>query len=144
MRVSRKSWHYKLVEHLWDSGPVDNLCGYFWQVVASTLMISCTVFLGLIVLWVILLPFTWFLYPDAKMFIFGAGVAAIEIVLLLSLKNKLKEEFYDADVVLWGDRNAEPISIVGVDLTFFGVAWEWIKAKKDRYCPSLEFTNGNE
>lgn len=118
MRISRKSWHYKMADMLCEYGPSNSLCIYFWQVLGSLfLWVSLAVF-ALCILWFLVSPIRMFFdegaAQDAVTLCF-IGLGAMFIYLLGRLLSKAKEA------------------------TFLQVTGEFIAAKKRRICPVIEF-----
>lgn len=103
MKISKDSWHYRLVWKFGDRSPRTNLCLYFWQVVGNVLKV--------IVLGVIGVVF----FP-----IWGPAVGISLLYDLYRQKHPRKMR--------------EPPEPKGPSLIYL-----WVKAKKDRVCPKIEF-----
>ena len=122
MKVSRKSWHYKLASiKSSDYRPSDSLCVYFWQVIGGLLisMLGFGLVCGLsifalspLLMWVI----DGFNEPGIAM----TGVYIIFAVVYLMRKGYEK----------------------ATESTFAQVTGAWVSAKKKRICPRIDFVSG--
>lgn len=143
MEISRKSWHYRVVEDVY-SVPHQNLCIYFWQVasalVVRALHIGFLLFIACFVVMFFAVPITWgigelgwiepvveteiAMVPIAIMSM--AAVAALGIFLMSCIKYLIEEYQYK-----WKKKKLvakEPNLVV-----------EYIRAKKQKVCPTLKF-----
>ena len=137
MRINKNSWHYRLIQFA-DKIPSKNLCMYFWQV------IGCS-FMFLIMSIVIAAALT--LIP-LSMFgpIFMALSSAIEVFgIILWMITGFISLGFAKDWVLtnpkhWLSRNIwkrkEHVKDKEPNIVF-----EYIKAKKRKVCPPLEFVD---
>ena len=137
MKINKKSWHYRLIniskEHEWDIK--NNLCGYFRQVVGAIIFFT---FLSTIVLFwsgnaiyaVFVTPTDGFLLGIAMVWwvlvgiIFGSVSGAIDNNHWLQLPIRLPKRVPRVKT------HKEP-----------GIVRQWMKAKHDKVCPVLEFTD---
>lgn len=130
LTVSTSSWHYKLVSTFGCAK--QNLCGYFWQVVGLILIfILAVVALGL----VFFLPGV-LLSPKYFNLISGSfwSVALWSLVVWVVLFGILLSYFLVSDFL-----SRSKNSTVQKTLSAGGVAANWVKAKKSKVCPMLEF-----
>ena len=118
MKVSRKSWHYKL-RSLGSYQYSDTLCSYFWGVVGKILI--CILVLMFISV------YCWILYLDITFRIFSMGVVITLLALFLSItsidfyRSKFKYKYrYDPSL-----QN--------------NILIDYIKAVKNKICPIIEF-----
>ena len=120
MKVKRNSWHYRLNDFLWNDlrWRGKNLCRYFWMTVWSVFVV-----MG------ILLSFgsiCWALYT---------GLNAYEAIVCLI-------------IVVWAGSMSLPFLAVAkfrhyvgenIELKTPNILIEFIKAKKGKYCPMIDF-----
>lgn len=141
MKVNKNSWHYKVLSEKfcfmggWDEWNISSsLCVYFWQVVFR---LFTGVGLGLLVLspffsWtLIILDLTFSSILGALLTVMGLlvtfaapflGTLFVVVCVGEFIKNKLPRREY---------KEKEPNLIV-----------EYIKAKKNKVCPIIEFVEG--
>lgn len=142
MKISKDSWHYKLltkdvlyVEGLNTYNISDSLCGYFWQVVYRA--IALTFFLLVLPIAVlnvaVVLPLVQVAgylatgYWDVD----GAGAAVLVSELLCVSTGALVWLTFWAKDKIGDVKKPKPVSIFT----------EYVKAKHKRVCPMLEFTD---
>jgi len=119
MKISKSSWHYRLWGRLSDEyKPPRDLCHYFWSIVSNIVLV-------LMMLAVILGIVGWLLYAIITMPIIGwvvIGFICSAIVFPI--------------IVIGGLRKlrGSPIWMPGSD-----VLSEFIRAKKQRVCPLIEY-----
>lgn len=150
MQVNMNSWHYRLIENLFDGDASHSLCVYFWQVALRLLFVGAVTafmwtFFGMLAValatsagWIAAATTPFWL--KACIFIFGAfvtlglllaGLAVCFLILygvakaILTVKELLEQ---------WDDKQEEKEDNVLV---------AYIKAKKRKICPMLEFTHGD-
>jgi membrane protein implicated in regulation of membrane protease activity len=124
MKISRKSWHYKLHRY-WMNGAWHKnitLCYYFWSLVGAVLKA-----LLLLTLWAVILSLVGaFLYSIGQLIwqhplltakLFG-GMVAVLAILYSVLRLKRTVEYMDKSN---------------------SVILSYIAAKKKKYCPLVEF-----
>ena len=121
MDISRNSLHYKMVNTVFDF-PAENLCLYFWQAVWAFLTLSATVLavpcFAAVFLILMLSPLLQFFVPfDFGELVFAGGV--IDIMILTAFWSGYRKEFYPPQAP--------------------GVIGSYIKAKKDKVCPTITF-----
>ena len=116
MRISRKSWHYKISTLVCDGEPYDdNLCVYFWRLVA-------TIALSMIILFVactlILHYFTSpMLIPTTIMILFIVLSVVLPVWAIMSFRAR------------FGSPEIQKANLL----------FEYIKSKKDKVCPLIEY-----
>lgn len=142
MKISKDSWHYKmLTKDFWWSGKThpynisDSLCGYFWQVVFKTigrtfnLIITPLVILGFALI-APLIQIVGYLstgYWDTG----SIGQAALFFeAAILSVSAVVWTCFWLYEKVKY-IKKPKPVNIFT----------EYVKAKHDKVCPMLEFTD---
>ncbi len=122
MQVSRRAWHYRFLEYLECETP-RNLCSYFWMVVLHMLM--CVVFvalavamMGLILSPILAIWFEWF-----EQLVIVGYVIWIAILVIVWLHYRY-----------W--KRTQRGYVKPPD----GLTLSWVKAKKDKVCPLIEYT----
>ena len=129
IKKKKKSWHYKLVKW-WGMKHSQSLCVYFWQVVASLTVVP------LLVLSVILLGVVLFITVITGIIVFPSvllGVLSTETeeLLFFTFVGGLSwTVIFSVLYVLYSNRvkHKQPSLI-----------FSYIKAKKDKVCPIIEF-----
>lgn len=119
MKISTDSWHYKLIDTISVNFPSENLCNYFWQLIfaliVSTILITVICFVTLLML----SPVLQFFIELNPVYIIIGGVVDITLLsgtLIESIRERRKYS------------NKKP-----------SICIEYIKAKKHKYCPKIEF-----
>lgn len=139
MKISKDSWHYKLIAITTNKfEPQSNsLCIYFWQVVWSALkivgIVTTTAFVVMFVVFCLTYPVTQFGWVEGNILNAILSVAVWCFVLLL-IKDALTDYLpHDSillkDVMPKRDEERKKSSILA----------EYLKAKKAKVCPTLEF-----
>ena len=162
VNISKKSWHYRVARMILDgSSPSNSLCVYFWQVLFGVLfsalvvafLIAVVVVLGCGLIKILILlsyPATW-PYTDSS-YVEGLISAALWVIVAVYCLVNSRERFNKAyrdmkyrdgylpwyfymiikpnDAKVASTKRKEPNLLV-----------EFIKAKKSKVCPILEFTN---
>ncbi len=142
MEISRKSWHYRMTAWCWDhfgKTPSNSLCGYFWQMVSSPFVV---IGMYAAILVVVLVMLSWSLYlsgaylcnflhwihvlPDSFDMVPGVINWRHFVVSLLITAGIVAKVVYS--VYKQENPNKEP-----------NVVFEFIKAKKRKICPLIEF-----
>lgn len=121
MKISKKSWHYILIDRMSDSFPPDNLCDYFWKLIwciIKVLALSAILLFALIS--IIIGPF---LNHQSVFFEMGIVSWAVIGIVLLSISIIALSEYIGRR-----KRNPHP-SIIS----------EYIKTFKGKYCPKITF-----
>jgi len=116
MKVSRKSWHYKISNFgSYYEKSYDSLCNYFWRLVSKVLLgIILTVFCSAI-LWSY---FTSPIFIAITILILSLiSCIVLPIIAIAYLRDKLPEIPYE------------------------NIFIEYIKAKKRKLCPFIEYVN---
>ena len=142
MKIKQSSWHYRLLE-AFSRYPSRSLCGYFWQVV-STLLLYVPVTILFIGALVGILGFM-FLMPIFSFFgIFDISSGGyIGLLLWAFVLFAYLEEKYSVITNLhekWEDRSIRKEYKEKDPNIFF----EWLKAKKSKVCPMLEFVREDQ
>lgn len=123
--VNTNSWHYKLVDTmLTNSSPKENLCGYFWQIVGSILIVLASIFSFLFILH---LP---------GLVLMSVGAVAVSYWLILVIGIVFWAVFIGGMVLYNLYKNHR-------DITYNdgkeNIVVSWFKAKKSKICPIIEF-----
>jgi hypothetical protein len=121
MKIRKSAAHYKMTAYIFDY-PSHSLCLYFWQSVWSVLVIF--LFFPL----VLLIVFLFALTPFISVFLeplrsAGFAAAIIEVVMLVGFWLEYRKQTYPK-------KHQEP-TVIG----------EYIRAKKEKICPILEFVD---
>jgi len=138
MKVSKNYWHYWLVDNVFTY-PSRNLCTYFWQVPAAVCVITVTValctaiaLLGVYVLstpiWANVIQTDWQLIC-----IMGCASAYIWYDLVFSNINKRYKDSTWNIIVFKKRSTSTPVDKKP------SLVWEYLKAKKDKVCPIIEW-----
>lgn len=135
MKVSRDSWHYKLVSALVNDWPKRDLCGYMRQVCLA-LFVSALTLIPCVLIVVSLIAPIWLVETGASEVSQGCG-------LLIAM-----------GVILWGamlcvgvtqllkwclDKLSGHLRSKPKEVKRPSIATEWLKAKKQKICPIIEF-----
>lgn len=123
MQVSTTAWHYRFLRAMECRRP-SNLCSYFWMVVLHMALV-----------------------------VFFAGIALVVMALLVAPILAIWFEWFEqvmiVGYVIW-------LAILGVTWALYrhwrrtqmgyvkqpdGLALSWVKAKKDKVCPLIEYTS---
>ncbi len=149
MKVNMKSWHYRTASMM-DWCVSSNLCIYFWQVAFAA------------VVWWIFIPVLAICCAIALLALFPAGVG--KFLLSLGTDNILTgDKWHD---FFWslgaGYVSIFVIFVCGFCFYYFkevfwkekrkskhknksdGILISYVKAKKEKICPIIEFTKGDE
>lgn len=143
MKINTNSWHYKIAEDFgtnsWKS-PSENFCAYFWQVVLGTIAVILICAGGLVlfcascytVFCTLLIPiyhvFTNFNLIDSLYLLCWALALEIIIRKNIPITWKLHDILYYAPWHNLKAKDMEPNILV-----------EYLKAKKQKICPIIEF-----
>ena len=122
MKLSKKSWHYWLLRKTgyYDSHFVQvNLCWYFWQVMA-TLFIKMPVIFVIAVLTVVLAPIWLPLF----------GLICLGVWVYSKWEDRQLQLKIAAGMHPWDSWPKKP-----------SLFRAWLKAKKDKVCPVIEWTD---
>lgn len=126
MKVKRSSWHYKLTSFIWRNLEYrgNNLCKYFWMM-AWSLTIVCVIIL-------FISGYSYMIYDT--IFKDGSTWAIFRICIILFVLSLLItpciaisyfRKFVGKDII--------------VTVKVPNILSEFIKAKKDKYCPMIDF-----
>ena len=124
VRINTSSWHYRLIYNS-DFRVPGNLCAYFWKVVFLVvwyIVASVVVFIG------VFAALMAMLLPLFGVYI-GAGLIAT-VVLYVMLGSILIDLYRETDHYRARATNSTADA---------NIAIEWVKAKKNKVCPMLEF-----
>lgn len=128
MKISTKSWHYKLVCFVCIR-PSDNLCGYFREVMAVMLMMTVGAIMAAPCLFVLLTPFLMWVWPYWAQPGCVVGFL-ITILTAIYLMWKIFKPIARATGTVY-DKISEA--------TFVEVTSAWISARKKSICPRIDF-----
>ena len=133
MKVSKNSWHYRMLSYFpWEIHgrlyPV-SLCNYFWTVVWTFIFclvvvpIWAVAVIGVVAfcIWILLYPILQFWISQGPEFAILGGV--IDIILLLFIWCEYRKEY------VYDDKCAQVASLTA----------QYISAKHRKICPLLEF-----
>lgn len=138
MNISRKSWHYKLID-LYIFDPSESLCVYFWQVILFSLISLLLVVFVCTAIWMIIitpifsmlwaLPVHGFEYAISDEYAYsglvGSGIAMFTIeaiVMVMALLYYVFKKLTSRTYHILPD-----------------FASEYVKAKKEKVCPRIIF-----
>lgn len=144
MEINTSSWHYRLVMWMWDTAP-KSLCVYFWAVVFGVLLsplrllgkgfektgkygaIAVLVLLAgwLLVVFIAAIIDSWWNLLWIALVLLGIAVFIVLAAIVVALAIKLKDRIRGND--------PQP-----------SMTWAYVKAKKRRICPILEFKDGDQ
>jgi len=131
MRVKINSWHYKLICFA-DFGIPNNLCAYFWKVVFSALFLVAMAIFVLFLAATATIAVTsfiwvWFFGIEYEIGIFAMIMYCFVGFFILHSKSYPQRGIWAVEIV--GRREStEPNLLI-----------EWIRAKKQKICPMIEF-----
>lgn len=134
MKISEQSWHYRLLNFC-NYTPQRSLCLYFWQVVWSVLTTTVAVcimtILAALFLYMMAMPVLAFLGVVTP----GGYICVILWVVVLAgiFEDQIKNKYRDWQFREKKERKESEPNILS----------EWIKAKKNKVCPTIEFTRGD-
>lgn len=150
MKVNMNSWHFRLVEGFLDGDASRSLCVYFWQVAFRVIFLVVlgaalwSVF-GLVAIaaatgngWISVTSPLWIKGCVAAFgaFVVLAMFALCIVVITLVMFGISKSILVVGDLFSrWGDSKEEQEP---------GVFVSYVKAKKEKICPIIEFTYGDE
>lgn len=136
MKISKKSWHYRLLKSTGWWIPA-NLCPYFWKVMFA-LVLAVAFGSGALVALTIMLSPIWRFFIEAPTGMpFVGGIA--DIAVLLTVWSEITYERRRAKRRARRERewNAPPPVVKERKPSLFR---EWLKAQHDKVCPLLDFT----
>lgn len=130
MKISTKSWHYRLIDRF-DFNHPENLCAYFWKTVWACVFAAVLALGAVMLAWIVTAPI-WHLFFNAPEGIAGAGAgidaAALSIALAVLVTERRKREREDQE--RRGEiKPTRPPSLLRL----------WLRAKHEKVCPMLEF-----
>lgn len=151
MKIRKSSWHYRL-QRVWGFAEPKNLCAYFWKTVWSALLFPLLLAGAVGVLTVMAYP-VWLHFASGHYFPLGlasfllwvcAGGFAREMYKDELRYYRLHQDARDAHeffspIKSW---NKPLLPNVHVERPqSINVAAEFIRAKKQKVCPLLDYTN---
>jgi hypothetical protein len=119
MKISRRSWHYRLLLRN-NLDPPDNLCGYFWLLLVVIFLRAFVAAVYLFFLSILALLLWGFIdkFGVWRVAGFGLGVPACLVFLVIGA-----------------------CRVPSVAKRFSNtIPGQWLRAKKDRVCPTIEWT----
>lgn len=119
MKVCKKAWHYRVLTGTTGFKPSQSLCGYFWQVMFATFF-AAPIILTLVGVYVLGAGALW----AAQKALQPVGAFLGWAWRLIPKRQPKPQEW----------RTVPPPKEPGL-------LRSWIKAKKDRVCPLIEFTD---
>lgn len=143
IKVSKNSWHYRLYVSVWDSPPKD-LCRFFWGTIAA-MFLHVADFIG----GILARLGTGFWRAVLFLFMIGMFIFLAVVIVLATIENPW------FPLILMGCMAAVAalLAIVGLLIVYLvdrdkeeqkegastpTIAWEFVKAKKQRVCPLIE------
>ncbi len=167
MRVSRKSWHYKLADNIFWVSEHINLCKYFWMVVVSLAVCWIVIpfkyvrdqfgepydnivslamaggYIGLILM-TVTMAFGMSIDHASFLFIFPVTIFGLVAGMIAGIVKGI--DAYDNRTnygrqSFWNPKHkSNKYKIKEYKPNLF---MEFIRAKKGKYCPRIEFTEDN-
>ncbi len=131
MKVSTKSWHYRVIDLL-DFCHPHNLCGYCWMTLWALFVLVVVWPIGIALATALVTsPFWFWLAPVYELSILGICVGLMEAALLLGiLRAVILDRRYEER------RSGTRAKLVIKEPSLF---YTWIKAKHDKVCPLIQF-----
>ena len=131
MKISKKSWHYRLISFFYTK-PERNLCAYIQELLISFLMLFCLLFISVAA--VIGLGFG---IGYATLYFIGISDIAIWKSILVSVVESL---ILVGSITLYEKRKVKKLleEIEGKEPKE-SLVLNYIKAKKEKICPLIEF-----
>jgi hypothetical protein len=134
MKISMKSWHYRLIRFVgWN--PPRSLCGYFWAVVFAPLKAVVYASGFLLVALFALGPIAQFFVDGSHAWAFFGGALDIGLLTALLIHLVTERRYQERHArIMRGDlsdlerKPREPSLLL-----------EWLRAKHQKFCPMLEF-----
>ncbi len=121
MIIKRTSWHYRLLHWTWGERHPSSICLYFWAVFWSIALIAALVSIAAFFAVILTSPLWQFWWTPWNDRLVVAG-SVIDIIVLSSIGIHFFKKMKS------GSPAKEP-TLVGA----------WIRAKKDKVCPLIEF-----
>lgn len=151
MKVSRKSWHYIVNSKVFED-PKGNLCGYFWQTILAIVLF--------IPLYIVVFPvnllqdgdskdtsplFSWKVF--AGLFFYLAIFLLVNMILMFFVEHESVEALGVLGWIVAVSLLITYLSSIGLFDRFKGkkekkesLVVSYLKAKKKKVCPIIEFT----
>ena len=124
MKISKNSWHYRLI-NLFDIDHSYDLCSYFWQVIGSIFLLAILVLISASVVFCSFSIIGHFFIDGLMDYAVAGGIlwiCSLTIILIGEMQErKAKEEISNF-------KPENPSILV-----------KWLKAKKEKICPILKF-----
>ena len=132
MKVSTKSWHYRVIDILDFCHPY-NLCGYCWMTLWSLFIVAVVWPLAVVMgAFLVTMPI-WhmFVNQDIAVTLIAGVIATVEIIALLFILRAIVSDRH-AEEIYAGERDRpEPREP--------SLFYAWIKAQHDKVCPLIRF-----
>ncbi|QMV28947.1 hypothetical protein AP1_0240 [Aeromonas phage AP1] len=144
MNINKSSWHYRLLNSLFDKIPT-SLCPYFWKTVwalvmasgLTTLFISAMASIGLSVLKVFGITSGLVLVTSP---LIGAVLIAIFVAIFVGVAILYDHVKSSARIKKW-KRDAKKLEEKANGEYKESLIVSFLKAKKEKLCPSLKFVD---
>lgn len=157
MKISTNTWHYKMNEYVYDmlnKNISNSLCGYFWQTVFAPIIVFIFTVLGLLAIiilswgafylvgalfsqllvWINVLPESFTLLKNVFNWRFIPMSILFDVLVVGVFYSKHKYSSYK-------ERKIEEAKEKGIQIDSKPLlVVEYIKAKKRKICPLIEFT----
>lgn len=144
-KINRNSWHYNLQYKFFNSGPGETLCSYFWKTIFATISIGFLFFtltplillIASIAVFTIAIPFFVQEFDSNIISIMVIGtfiwiITITETFKELNRKYKWTSNLFNKQKTK-KKKHQQSSMIV-----------EYLKAKKDKVCPLIEFVDKQE
>ena len=129
MKIKKDSWHYRFIK--WTGkDPSPNLCNYFWQVVGPPLFVTLIALLLVIAVAGMIFEHGWSLLWMIPLGLLGGAVLILIIASVALGYETLREKYFGPKPVKEPKPEKEKKPNIFI---------EWLKAKKAKVCPILEF-----
>lgn len=136
MKIKKTSWHYQVASLTTNGQPSNSLCIYFWQVVGSVFVaIPLSILAILALIFLLTLPFTQYLFTSKPPLTVTVIIGAFEILLLADVLLSSMKKRRGMGMFKYLKHQAPTFSNDSPPSLFRS----WLRAKKDKVCPLLEF-----
>jgi len=132
MKINTNSWHYRFAKRMHRT-PSSNLCNYFWQVAGPILLISIftIAWISLVVSLVVAFGFWGVVFRV----LIGLAFTLVAVIIFAGI-GLLAEEVWER----WDEqRPKKPKKTKSYKEKQPNIFFAWLKAKKDKVCPIIEF-----
>jgi hypothetical protein len=149
MEISKKSWHYKLGNIFFDADAYGmSLCKYFWLVIGACAIIAIICFASCLLFLLLMMPvwinfnFIYNIFIPNFQFHFAVSIIcfSVWVIVLLSIKWIIQTDYPEHKlnrVIL----KIPKIKTSNIKIKKPNIFIEYLKAKKRKICPILEFKN---